>query len=97
MHQYHRARAVYQNHPPGLGPHSGYADLQCQQGGDFAVYTLDLPAGSPGFVITSSRPSFSPDDIKLALSGRGVKIYTFATGAVEVLNSKGDAPDWRRF
>jgi Tol biopolymer transport system component len=66
-------------------------------GGDFSVYTLDLPAGPPSFVIDGRGPSWSPDDTKLAFSDGKVKSITLATGAVKTLvNNGGGFPDWRR-
>jgi Tol biopolymer transport system component len=64
------------------------------------VYTLDLPSGSPSFVISGGSPSWSPDDTKLAFKGSGrqagVQVITLATGAVQTLKKGGLLPDWRR-
>lgn len=64
--------------------------------GDGAIYTLDLPAGLPSFVINGGSPTWSPDDTKLAFDAGGVKTISLVTGAITTLASKGERPDWRR-
>jgi dipeptidyl aminopeptidase/acylaminoacyl peptidase len=63
--------------------------------GDGSIYTLDLPAGSPSFVIDGSSPSFSPDDALLVFNNSGVKTIPVGGGTITSL-AGGEHPDWRR-
>jgi Tol biopolymer transport system component len=65
--------------------------FSASQGGVFSVYTLNLPAGAPSFVINGFSPSFSPDDALLVFHDGGrVKTTDGKTLA------HGDHPDRRR-
>jgi Tol biopolymer transport system component len=68
-----------------------------------AIFTINASGGTPTQITTGSDPAWSADDGTLAYGGSlsrsqtGLIALTLASGATQLLASRGSNPDWRRF
>jgi Tol biopolymer transport system component len=88
----------------GIGPqHLDWARTQdvltfgvgSDASGDLAVYTLELPSGTPTFVVEGKWPTWSPDDQKICFSDGD--IIDLNTLEITDIRAGAQWPDWRRF
>ena len=62
------------------------------------IYTLEVPGGSPTFVVDGRGPTWSPDDTQIVFMGRQkLSKVNLATGVVTQFRDGSLWPDWRRF
>ena len=62
-----------------------------------AVYTLQLPSGTPIFRAEGYYSTWSPDDSAILFQRQSLRKFFLATGLITALGTSGEQPDWRRF